>query len=435
MEKARAALGQGDPRQAFALLRDVLSYPNVLGREEWQPALLLFAEIAQQIVDEKWAEQIRAAARNPEDINALYQLGYALYEQQLFGIGAMVLSRALEMAPGEAAIVTELSACLEHEGRYAAARSVVARETALLARNAMCQYLLAFNTLMCGEVAEAKAALKRVRPELDPQQEATLRWMVGTIGEMITRAEGVGVTALDLRGWQFATTGSVLLHVSPYGLEGPMYGRYAFLQDTEALMHEGILRIRTALGAAGKMPERVFVLADRTSAALGLATATVLGVPAVKWPALGSPLPGLVVADDLRNVPVETLKELQPHRRGQTVWAHATCWTEEGPFAADIVTFLYQTRFGPWEAGRMRMNAESKEAEELPAVEGDAEDLAKRILATNVEAGELSDLGALRDFVLRAMKVGGAAAGGAWREEGNRRRQRIDSPVPSARFR
>ena len=45
-----------------------------------------------------------------------------------------------------------------------------------------------------------------------------------------------------------ALNGSVLLSESPHGYDEPMRGRYAFLQDSPALIRLGIERLRQVLG-------------------------------------------------------------------------------------------------------------------------------------------------------------------------------------------
>ena len=226
-------------------------------------------------------------------------------------------------------------------------------------------------------------------------------------------------------------TGSVLLHLSPYGLEEPMFGRYAFVQDQVALMHEAIIKVKTILESLGRPPERIFFTPGRESQALALATARILQVDAQPWPAGGTNLAGLIVADDLAAVPVEVLKTLRDHRAGQVLWSHATSWIDEGPFAADLVTFLYQTRIGPWTEGRLHSDPATRETTRLPAAPGTPHELADQILAAPPESAPDEPLLTLAQ---KAARITNPTAGGTWRTTGTRRRQRTDSPVQSARF-
>ena len=105
--------------------------------------------------------------------------------------------------------------------------------------------------------------------------------------------------------------------------------------------------MEAVLAQAGRKPPRVFLLPDRHSTILGLATARVLGLPTEPWPEQGSDAPGLIVAYDLSTLESPLLKTFWDHRPGQVLWSHATQWTEEAPFTADSTTFLYQQNTPP----------------------------------------------------------------------------------------
>jgi hypothetical protein len=261
--------------------------------------------------------------------------------------------------------------------------------------------------------------------------------MQAALAGMLERAgalQGVApLDARDLRGWHFVVTGGLLLHISPFGLDEGMNGRYAYTQDSEARCLEGIRRAGAALSAWKLSPPRVFVLPDRASAALARAAAAVLGLPEAPWPEGGTPEPGLIVAYDLRRLDGEVLQSLKDHRPGQILFAHAACWTEEPPFVADLTTYLYQMNAAPWDA-RLGFDPEKQAAIEVPADESSVETLAERIANASLEEGALADLAALAAFAEAAAHAGGDAALGAMLTGGARRRQREGSPVKSSRF-
>jgi hypothetical protein len=62
------------------------------------------------------------------------------------------------------------------------------------------------------------------------------------------------------------------------------------------------------------------------------------------------------------------------------------------------------------------------------------EELGAKIARAALPDGALEDLGALVEVAAALAKVTGEAAAGAFRCEGNRRRQRKDSPVKSSHF-
>jgi hypothetical protein len=261
--------------------------------------------------------------------------------------------------------------------------------------------------------------------------------MTDQIGGMLSRADAVrGVTPLnetDLRGWHFVLTGGLLLHLSPFDFEDAMRGRYAYTTDGPGRCLEGIRRLASVFEAWSVRPARVWLLPNLDSASLGSATAQVLGLPAKRWPAGGTTEPGLIVAYDLSTLDDTLVGQMREHRRGQFLWAHASCWTTEPPFAADLTTYLYQNNKSPW-GERLRVNPDMKQMETLPADTRPPPERAVEIVTANLDADALKDVPALVDLVQAARRVTGGTGLGAFRTEGMRRRQSVGSPVWSNFF-
>lgn len=431
--QAGAALEAGDPRGAFQALRPLFGEPELgFQRARLAAGLRLLARIGAQIAGEAFAAKAQAAATEPDDLSALFQLGYELIEQGLSDVAVAVLTRANALQPGEEPIVGELVTALERELRYGEARELLESAPGLLAHSFTCRYLLAFTSLISGDLAGARQAAGRLHPGQEPAEQ----FMAGRIARALARCEALaGLCPLDgqdLRGWHLALTGGVLLHCSPYG-EEVMRGRYAFVQDSEALCLEGLRRAAAVLEALGLRPPQVFALPDRNSSVLAHAAARALGLPLCPWPEQGSAEPGLIVAYDMDEQSEPVLRSLLEHRPGQVLWCHAACWTHDLPVAPDLTTFLHQYNRAPW-GERLRYQQESGEAAALPADEAPAEQIAERVVAAELAPGELGDLDALLELVRGAAARPGPPLLAALQGGGRRERQWAGSPVPSSRF-
>jgi hypothetical protein len=77
--------GRDDVHVHFHLAHD---HALLTDREEWQEAFGLFARISEVIAGEALAGIVRQAVDEPDDVQALYNLGYELIEQGLPGIAA-----------------------------------------------------------------------------------------------------------------------------------------------------------------------------------------------------------------------------------------------------------------------------------------------------------------------------------------------------------
>jgi hypothetical protein len=159
----------------------------------------------------------------------------------------------------------------------------------------------------------------------------------------------------------------------------------------------------------------------------------VLGLPGERWPAGGTTEPGLIVAYDLSTLDETLVAQVREHRRDQFLWAHASCWTAEPPFAADLTTYLYQYNVSPW-MKQGRLNPDTKQLEMRPADTRPLHDRVADIVAANLHADALKDVPAVVHLAEAAQRVTGETGLGAFRTKGLRRQQPVGSPVPSSRF-
>ncbi|MFI5760997.1 hypothetical protein ACIA8F_08625 [Streptomyces sp. NPDC051563] len=353
------------------------------------------------------AKAAKAAAKRPEDPQALYDLGYGCVEHGIAFLGTAPLRAALALVPDARPLLTELVSALEDEERHAeAAALLAARGDRLPAWPET--YLLVHHTLLAGDLPGARAAAGRLPA---PEDEAWA-WAHARQRRMLTRAE-LAATAgpldsTDLRGWQFALTGTLLGTLSPYGYDAGMTGRYAFLGDTHATCRRGLARLALALDAAGRRPATVSLLPGRSDRILGLAAATVLGLPAVPYEP-GRP-DTLVVAYDLG----EADPGLAERADGQILYEHATRWTSPPPVSADFSALQAQLVTEPWKD-------DTRPEEEI----------ARDIAAADPAADEGD--GATPPDTDEAFRAYAAALAPGWLT-GPRDRIGSPGPVPSSRF-
>ena len=287
---ALAHLTAADPAAAFAEFRWTLQHPRVVAPAELADALGVLAQILVALGQGELATGAARASVDADDVGALYQLGYDLIEAELPAIAATVLARALELAPGHEAVVTELCAALERQLAYGDARRVLERHPTLLAERFLCRYLYAFNAAMSADLAVARRLLPGLTPE-EPGHDAMVARIAGMVARADRLAGGAPLDARDLRGWHHVIAGGVLWHRSPYGLDTPMHGRYAWLQDSYAGLAAGLAGLAAVLAAWRWTPACVFAPPGRGHEALAIAAAARLGAPVAPWPMVGAPSP------------------------------------------------------------------------------------------------------------------------------------------------
>ncbi|MDO9017618.1 MAG: hypothetical protein Q8S73_36595 [Deltaproteobacteria bacterium] len=435
LTEARRLLDSGDAMGAFRHLRPALAYPAPTLHEgvDFARAVGLFADVAGAIAGPELAATVAAASTRPDDVNALYDAAYALYESGLHDVAATHLDRANRLAPRQVALLSELVANLEALLRYGDAARVL-DASGIVDQAPLLTYLAGYSAMMLGDLDAARRRVGQLRDA--PPDVAFMR---DALHGMLLRADaltaaGVALGPRSLTAWHAVINGTVLLHESPYGYDEGMSGRYAFVSDSPGLMREGVERLCAWLTAVGRRPSRVVAAPDRSSRILALATARRLQVPVVVW-SPGEASDGLVVAWDLDAVgDPGFLQALHEHAPDQVLFAHASAWVAPFAYAPDVTTLLYQTITHPYAGGALRVDPATGQVGPVAADERDIAALADEVLRD--DAGEAS-----RTPLDDALAITHALAGlpaehrlGFRRESGARRRQRAGSPVQSSRF-
>jgi len=433
-ERIIERIGKKKPQEAYSLLLTVLDYPMTIEDDiVFKDALTLFEEIARKISGPELGDLVKKLIDDIDDIQALFDLSYELFEEHQHGLAATLLSRANLIEPQDAHIIPELVSNLEEIMLNDEARKVLMESKDLLEGSEICRYLLAYNNLMIGNLEESIDILQTLQEVDDENLLPVLETFEGMLNRAKYLKDGRPLDNKDLRGWHAVLNGTILLHVSPFG-DDSMNGRYAYMTDSHALCREGIERVGEVIKEAQFKVPFIYYLKDRSSKILALATSEILGIPLKKW--TNNDEPGLIVAYDLDDMKSKVLMEIADHRPGQILWAHASCWTNPFPFSPDITTFLYQMRTTPWEGGKMVYD---KEVENVKVTEKD--NSPDEIIAASIKDAEadkdyiddvddiISLINALKDLKDEPSKLGIFKS-----QEGSRIRQSTGSPVRSNRF-
>lgn len=432
---ARAKMVAGEFSAAFLALRETVTYPAKELEEEaaFREPFDVFASIAKGIAGDELSNLVRRASRDPNDVKALYDAGYALYEQKLFGIAATLFHRANKLAPGNAGIVSELCASLEGMMLYGIA-AITVDVSELYRTQPMFAYLSAYNWLMAGSLDLARERFTLLPEASDDKTIVHLRRV---LSEMLTRAHtleraSVKLGEHSLTAWHAIINGSLLLHESPHGYDTPMRGRYAYVSDSAELMREGLDRLKAVLGARPAMPRHIVSAPDPASRMLALAASRVLNLPCSVWTPSTLPQNTLVVAWNMDTVgDAAFLQALQSRAVGQVLFAHVSQWTEPFPYAPDVTTYLAQTVTHPYLGGALRVDEQTGKAIPSAPDTRDENALADEIVnATTTRDPSVSPL----ELVLSIDRALLAEPSVYAKAEGARTRQRAGSPVASSRF-
>jgi hypothetical protein len=343
LDTARAALEGGDVPGAARALTTASRDPGLEARDDDLTALAaLFAELA--AAAELPPLVTAAESADPADPETLFVLGYQLVEFGLPEPAIPFLRRVRIDIPHEPRVVTELAAALERSGRHAEARDALLDEPGLLSEF-WPRYLVCFNAIFAGDLDTAREHAPQLdpSPEVEGSAEAAQR-----ILDMLTRADALpdssSLDHQDLRGWHYVLNGGVLLHLSPFGFDDGMNGRYAFFQDGVEGIRRDLDALVATLDARGARPARVLHLDEYGSRILAAALGELLSVPVAPW----SPgADGLTVAYDMDAVEL-TAELVEGLRTSSPLFLRSASWTQPPPTPADYLGFLHQVNIAPW---------------------------------------------------------------------------------------
>lgn len=429
-------LDQSNSQEAYSNIRQILDYPGYIHLDDvWDDVINLFERITREMVGHDWGDLVKKILDNPNDIDALYDIAYSLYDESAHSIAATFLMRANKIKPQDEKIVTELVVNLEFLMLNQEACTILSEAKELLKSSEFCRYLLGFNRIMTGNIDETE----KILPTIQDSQDTDIRFMAKSLKGMLNRASALkksrSLDNTDLRGWHMVLNGSILLHLSPYGLDDGMYGRYAYVSDSYSLCRHGIKRVQNVLGAAEIEVPNIISLPDRSSQILAMATSEIFEKPLKIWNEVDINTKGLIIAYDLNEIySEEIIIEIADHRPGQILWVHASCWTYPFPYAPDITTYLYQQNNSPWGGGQMVYNRNSKRIEISEPDKSEVEDLSLQIIRAEKDEDYIDDLDDLITMVNFLKLLNDESKPGIFRTAGRRMHQRVGSPVLSNRF-
>lgn len=263
-DQARDALAAGDVPGAVRSVR-----AQVLAQERLVPlALLQGVALGGDIP--ALSHAATAVETAPTDPSALFRLGYELVEIGTPDLAVPVLRQAYGLQPDSSLILSELVLSLDEIGRNAESARLLREAQPRFPDDFMVTYLLAFDSVLAGDLATARATVPGLPRPANPGEAM----MLERVQRMLRRADDAQaagrVATNDLLGWHFVTTGGLLVGRAPQGPDDQMNGRWAYLQDSYANVALGLQRAREVLAACEVPVTRVVPLSDRGSHAVAL---------------------------------------------------------------------------------------------------------------------------------------------------------------------
>lgn len=424
-ERANEALSNNDLNGALRLLEPWIAGTDIsVTDEQWSATYELFSRITELKFGEDLGIVASALASEPSNPDRGYELGYTLIEHGRADLAIGVLSRAHHQVSGNARIVAELITALEIKGRHEEIAVVLARESELVDSTHHFAYLKAFNSIVLGELNEARQILPRLLNTTDETQI----YMTKRIQGMLMRADVIEASQplerSNLRGWHYVMTGGILLHIAPDNMAGRLRGGYGKTWDTDNRVLLGLSSLVAVCEVLDLTFPAILIPPDRNSQILGHALGALFQLPVEEW--FGDSEAGIVTVYDVGELIPELRQPLKEHHPNQSLFVQSCSSLREHIVAPDLLTYFYEFNTSPWSSGI------SIENQYIEAVKGDPEDVAERVLDSELSAEQLAEIDELKRFVslLVDTDIPSDYKLAALRHTGQRERIWLYSPIP-----
>lgn len=429
IKRAKTASRAGEYREAFNHLRELCPDESIaLDRKRYAVLMRAIEEVGASFDGPEFREMIAHAHQRPDDVEALYQAGCDLLDYGLNEFATLPLQRLLALEPDNAVHVTALVSAYEGLNLNERIVALLRACTPEVQEDPLCLYLLAFHEIMCGRIEQARPIV----PELARSIPEDQHYLCERVTAMIARADAIApVTGLgdhDLIGWHYVKTGGLLTHLSPFGFEEAMRGRYALYQETYDLCRYGLERLRQLLILWQLDPPRIYFGRDRSSRIMATAAAKLFDRPLE--PLAQANGPGLIVIYDLDELEGDDMERIMLHHPGRWLFVHTLNWVDPPTLSADIVTYLHQCKTAPW-AARLRVDpADPRTISYTDPDQRGIEEIAADVLAAEAPSPDAVSY----DPDLAGIAAATRHQASIFREDGYRERYWQGGPVKSSRF-
>lgn len=319
VRRARLSLDAGDSAAALEICRGAM-----LESPDDRELLVVASESALRENDRSTSELLARAADGGGDPQRFFELGSHLLATEAADLAAAVLARALELAPFDAVVRSELALAQLRSGRPQQAIETLALHPCL-ADDPGALFELAWASLLCGDVDAAAAAREPLEAAGAP------RTLVAKLDCALERATiPPSSDPPDARDYLFLEHGALLLDPAPSAR-----GRFVEL-DVDALRASRLVTLAAeAIGELAGTPPRV-TAADDGALALAHALADRLGA-SVEPLGEGRVPPGVLVARAANDLEPLAARLGDPTISGTITFALVLDWSRTAARVPDVI--------------------------------------------------------------------------------------------------
>jgi len=241
--------------------------------------------------------------------------------------------------------------------------------------------------VLSGDTNEVTKGLNQLKTVLDTvkNQEETAfpRQKIEEIRELLARFNQVQAPRIHIQDWQFIQYGSIMLDFFEDTEDYVAGGRYVATWGSNQSIKELTNRLKIYLKAFNLDFEGIRYLEGRNSEIIGLATAKEMALSSKVYNPEEDNKNCLIIAANSSDF--NDYQELSKVKDGQLVFALNHSWLEAASITPDIIGFMSQSYYFPWDGGGFNLNMEKGKTEKTAPDKRRAAEIAEDIFQEKVE--------------------------------------------------
>jgi tetratricopeptide (TPR) repeat protein len=343
--EARGKFNDGDHQQALQTL--IYGFRKDV---DYRPLYELSIACLDKMGGEEEKQLFEEALRNFDSADPFIQLGTHFSSTGHYMLVQPFLEKALQLKPGDVDAAHDLA--IAYARRFDIPKAVAALESVPAETDFWAFWFLTKCWLLNSEPAKAAPAIASMDRYLEqnPGEEGfeILQLKVEELKEIAKRFRTIQQPQTHIRDWQYIQYGSAILDYFDEGDDKDVAGgRYVASWGSLQGLRENINTLKAFADHLSLSFTGIKYINDRHSAIIGLAIASIFGLPAAAYRSEADNSNCLVVAGNTSSF--DEFEELRTVGDGLVIYALNHNWLQNSFVTPDIIGFMSQSYYFPWD--------------------------------------------------------------------------------------
>lgn len=397
---------------------------------DYKPLYELSAKCLEKIGAHDEAELFTKVIHAPNQFEPYKNLGTHFYESGYLNLALPFLERAVSIDSSNLDTVHDLA--LVYARRFQIEKAVKVLEDNHPQNDFWNYWFWCKLRILYGKTEGVEKALNELKAVLEKEKDTTEiefpELKVNEVFEMLQRYNQINTPKKQIRDWHFIQYGGIILDYFDDSENYVAGGRYVASWGSNEAIKIIILILKKYIEELSFQITKIAYINNRNAEIIGRAIGHELNLSTVLYTTNESNENTLIVGADSSDF--NDFEELAIVKEGQILFALNQCWLQSSAISPDIIGFMSQYYYYPWNGGGLRVvDAEKGTTEKTLPDERSEEEIAKDIFS--IKPSEIKIDENNLNFYLQHKEYLKATGS---KVNKNRFNFMIESPVPGSYF-